>query len=389
MGDTMTSDSNRFPNELFRTLRTVVIECIAGGQTTTHGDVPPWFEALFETPRTPDLHGLAFLENFLEAAEVYWDDAAEVEPFPSGVWFETTRDGTELPLEATAVKPDGRRVVLIKKQGMELDNHRQAIQDARNAKLDRIAQLTEANRQLSAEIVERKRAEERAARLRTELAHMDRLSAMGEMASGIAHELNQPLSAIVNYMKGCRNTLDAETFDRERVQTAVDRAAEQAERAGRIIHGIRAFVAKSRLDHVETSVNGLVDEVVSLLAHDLRRGQVDLVLELDPSDPRLRVDPIQVQQVVLNLMRNAIEALERQQPPRTIVVRTHTKDSMVKVEVRDNGITASPVPLDRLFESFFTTKSTEWEWVSPFVARSSNTAAVKFTPSRIPMVNQA
>ena len=169
------------------------------------------------------------------------------------------------------------------------------------------------------DITEKKRQQAKLAKALNELqeqkdklTHMSRLSSMGEMASGFAHEVNQPLTAINNYAQVCRRALGRESFDRAFVDEAMEKVATQAQRAGDIISRIRSFVKKP--DHCleEIDCNRLIQDIVKLAEVDARNNQIEIHLDLAEGLPMVRIDPIQIQQVALNLIRNAMEAMKDQ-----------------------------------------------------------------------------
>ena len=208
------------------------------------------------------------------------------------------------------------------------------------------------------DISERVRAEEQARETIRKLAHVGRLSSMGEMASGIAHELNQPLTAILSFSQASQHLLDADNMDLEEYRTVLERIAANAELAGEIIHRVRGFVRKTEPLKVPVDLRHLIHEVTGLLSTELRRGDIQLSLQLPETLPRVSGDPIQIQQVLVNLVRNAIEAIiEHHVRTREITVSaTLTQANQVTVEVRDSG---PGVPADvqqQLFDAFITTK---------------------------------
>ena len=209
------------------------------------------------------------------------------------------------------------------------------------------------------DISERVRAEEQARETIRKLAHVGRLSSMGEMASGIAHELNQPLTAIMSFSQASRHLLDAGNVDLAEYKMILERIAANAELAGEIIHRVRGFVRKTEPLKAPVDLRHLIYEVTGLLSTELRRGDIQLSLLLPETLPRVSGDPIQIQQVLINLVRNAIEAIvDHPAQSREITVSaTITQANQVTVEVRDSG---PGVPADvqqQLFDAFITTKA--------------------------------
>ena len=208
------------------------------------------------------------------------------------------------------------------------------------------------------DITERKEAEEEARQHQDEFAHIARLSTLGEMAAGIAHEINQPLSAIVNYTRGCIRMLEGNTGSRDDLVTAMEGAARQANRAGEIIRQLRHFIRKEQPQRDVVSLNEIVREVAVLVEPEARRNGVSMKLDLDPEIVPVLAHNIQIEQVILNLARNAIEAMtEADSERRELMIRTRQPgDRMVQVAVSDTGPGFSAELLDQMFDQFFTTK---------------------------------
>jgi len=207
------------------------------------------------------------------------------------------------------------------------------------------------------DLTERQKTEAHVQELQSELVHMSRLTAMGEMASALAHELNQPLSAISNYMKGSLRLLAAAPDADPRLQGAISKASEQALRAGQIIRHLRDFVSRHESARQDESFSKLVEEASALALVGAREYGVRVKLELDTESDLVRVDRVQIQQVLLNLIRNAVEAMEHG-PRRELLVRTTpADDGMTLVSVSDTGSGISPEIASRLFQPFITTKT--------------------------------
>ncbi len=208
------------------------------------------------------------------------------------------------------------------------------------------------------DITEQKRQAELHQKHQDELAHVSRLSMMGEMASGLAHELNQPLAAIANYARGGMRRMDGQGLADAPLRDALQRIAAQAERSGQIIQRLRQFVRKRELQRSWSSVNDLIREAVTLIEPELERRWIELAFDLDPTEPKALVDTIQIEQVLLNLIRNGSEAMIDLPPgDRRIDIRTRATPSGVTIEVGDRGAGLSPEELDRIFDPFYTTKS--------------------------------
>jgi len=195
--------------------------------------------------------------------------------------------------------------------------------------------------------------------LQSELVHISRLSAMGEMASALAHELNQPLAAISNYMKGSRRLLAASADpNREKIESALERASEQALRAGQIIRRLRDFVARGESEKRVESITKLIEESGALGLTGAREQGVNLQFELDRKHDLVLVDRVQIQQVLVNLFRNALEAMTGSQQRRLVASTRPAADDMVEISVADTGHGFADGVESNLFQTFFTTKET-------------------------------
>ncbi|HEX7009903.1 MAG TPA: ATP-binding protein [Phycisphaeraceae bacterium] len=208
------------------------------------------------------------------------------------------------------------------------------------------------------DVTAQKAAEELARRHEEELAHIGRLSTMGEMASGLAHELNQPLAAITNYIQGCLRRLQSGPIPPGDLEQIMTRIAAQAERASQIIRRLRNFVRKRQTRRSSTRVNDLVMDAIALIEPQVRQQNIQLRLELGADLPLVLLDSIQVEQVILNLVRNAIEAMEDNAPQdRMLTIQTvRESPALVRVSVRDRGQGVAQGAYNRIFDPFFTTK---------------------------------
>ncbi|HWV40461.1 PAS domain S-box protein [Pseudorhodoplanes sp.] len=207
------------------------------------------------------------------------------------------------------------------------------------------------------DLTERQKTEGRLQELQAELIHISRLTAMGEMASTLAHELNQPLSAISNYLKGARRVLEAKSDNAQAlVSEALAKASEQSLRAGQIISRLRNFVARGEAERKPESLSKLLEEASALALVGAKDQGVKVRFDLDTSNDLVFADKVQVQQVVLNLIRNAIEAMA-DTPQRQLVISSAAQDGqMVRISVADTGTGLSPEVLPQLFQPFVTTK---------------------------------
>jgi two-component system, LuxR family, sensor kinase FixL len=207
------------------------------------------------------------------------------------------------------------------------------------------------------DLTEGQETEARFQELQSELVHMSRLTSMGEMASTLAHELNQPLSAIANYLKGSRKLLESATDERSTlIRDAVDKAAEQALRAGEIIRRLRDFVARGESERRVESVKKLVEEASALALVGAKDLGIRVKFVFDPTIDLVLADKVQVQQVLLNLMRNAIEAMEGSQIRELVISTRPADDEMLAISVADTGPGIAPDVSAQLFQPFITTK---------------------------------
>jgi len=208
------------------------------------------------------------------------------------------------------------------------------------------------------DITDRIRAEEEAKRRQEELAHVSRLGTMGEMATGLAHELNQPLSAILYYARGCARRLRAGGCDFDEVLGVIEKMAVQAERAGAVLGPLRAFVRKRRPRLAPVDINLLVREAVDFVEHEARENHVRVDLQLSAPLRPVLADMIQVEQVILNLVRNGIEAMQGTEPgKRRLALQTSNAGSdAVTCAVRDTGCGFPEKTAKQLFDAFYTTK---------------------------------
>ena len=208
------------------------------------------------------------------------------------------------------------------------------------------------------DLTERQEAERRIQDLQAELLHASRLSVMGQMASTMAHELNQPLTAVMNYLEAGRQILSSGTGSLERVGEIMEKAIGQAQRAGDVIRRLRGFVSKGETERRIENLNQLVEEALALALVGARQRGVRTSLELNQVPPVL-VDHIQIQQVVLNLVRNAVEAMEESERRElTIGTRAILEQGLAEIMIADTGPGIAPELADRLFQPFVTTKTT-------------------------------
>lgn len=223
----------------------------------------------------------------------------------------------------------------------------------------RLAQMV-----IATDITPRREAEELSAAQAERAQSASHLVTMGEMASSMAHELNQPLTAINNYCNGMLTRLQAKQINSNELLAALEKTARQAQRAGSIIQRIRSFVKRSAPNRSETDVRALVEEAAELADIELRRHNVRLVLHIASRMPPLWVDPILIGQVLVNLLKNAAESIQhgnRPSPKRNVELRVAPKEldgqRVVEFSVLDSGAGLAPEVEQRLYEAFFSTKA--------------------------------
>jgi two-component system sensor kinase FixL len=207
------------------------------------------------------------------------------------------------------------------------------------------------------DLTERQQTEARLQELQSELVHISRLTAMGEMASTLAHELNQPLSAIANYLKGSRRLLEGASDEKSAaMRDALDKAADQAMRAGHIIRRLRDFVARGESERRVESITKLVEEASALALVGVKDLGIRVQFQFNPEIDLVIADRVQVQQVVLNLIRNAMDAMETSQTRDLVVAIAPADSGQVRISVTDSGSGISPEIAEQLFQPFITTK---------------------------------
>lgn len=208
------------------------------------------------------------------------------------------------------------------------------------------------------DLTERQKTETRLQELQAELVHMSRLTAMGEMASALAHELNQPLSAVNNYMSGARRLLERTPHPEPRIQEALDKASEQALRAGEIIRRLRDFLARGEGERQVLSLPKLVQEACALALVGAKEHGVRVRYSFDPRVDMVIADRVPIQQVIINLVRNGLDAM-KDQPRRELSVATApAADDFALISVSDTGPGIDPSAAAKLFQPFVTTKAT-------------------------------
>jgi two-component system, LuxR family, sensor kinase FixL len=205
------------------------------------------------------------------------------------------------------------------------------------------------------DLTERQQTDRRLQELQDGLLHVSRLRSMGQMAAALAHELNQPLTATTNYLRAATRMLSTEQPDLAKVRQAMTLAVEQTLRSGEIVRRLRAFVARGEVARAPENMAQLIEEASALALVGAKEQGIKMAIATDPNLPRVLVDRVQIQQVLLNLIRNALESMEGQ-PIRELSVQTAQQDDTIVVSVADTGAGISAEIESKLFQPFVTTK---------------------------------
>lgn len=217
-----------------------------------------------------------------------------------------------------------------------------------------ISEIQLASRDVTDRVLDKK------ARLRgQQLAHVFRLSTMEEMASGMAHEISQPLAAIVNYTRGCVRHMEKNHYDHDQLKSVMEKAATQAERAGEIIQRLKNFFCKGQLIKTSCMINNMIRETTSLIKNELMQSKAKIEFDFDKNIPLIFIDKIQIQQVMLNLIQNAIESMNQNHvKEKRIHIHTKTANTdIIEVTITDSGPGFSKEVINKVFMPFFTTKA--------------------------------
>ena len=209
----------------------------------------------------------------------------------------------------------------------------------------------------SRDVTERKRIEAEARQHQAELSYLLRLSTVGEMAAGLAHELNQPLAAITNYAKGCARRIVSSAGKPSQIVPALEEIAAQAMRAGDIIRRLRNLSRKGEVRREPVDVNELVREVARFVDAEAHERAVRLQLDLAPQLPQVCADAIEMEQVILNLVRNGLEAVSGVEGgARELLLRTTAADDTLEIAISDTGEGLAADVAEKMFDPFFSTK---------------------------------
>ncbi len=312
------------------------------------------FNAAVEGIITIDLSGtINSVNNAVEKIfgypknELIGGNISQIIPLSQHTSYAPNDLGTELPCavgnikEIDGLRKDGKTVPL----------------DLSTAQfnIDGIPYLTKIVR----DVTERKHQAQRDQEHLDELAHVTRLGLMGEMASGIAHEVNQPLTAITAYAKACLNLVENEAANPAQLNDILQKTYQQALKAGQIIHRMREFVKSKKIHRSMVDVNQLIHEALGLCESYLKQSNIIPDLQLTENLPPIFIDHIQIEQVILNLVRNSIDALNHLPPPTARNLSIHTVMSNpkeIEIRVKDNGLGIDPEEQKNILTPFYSTK---------------------------------
>ncbi|MGC1171896.1 MAG: ATP-binding protein [Candidatus Acidiferrales bacterium] len=223
---------------------------------------------------------------------------------------------------------------------------------------ERTAELTRANDSLKVEIAERKQAEEALRQAQAELAHVNRVTTLGELTASLAHEVNQPIAAAVTDANTCLRWLTRDHPDLEEARAAAARVVKDAARAAEIISRVRLLFKKSAPERELIDVNDLIPKMIVLLHSEATRYEISVRAELAADLPRVIGDRVQLQQVIMNLVMNSIDAMKDVDGTRELAIRSQrTENEQVLVSVLDTGVGLPQQHANQIFNAFFTTKS--------------------------------
>jgi PAS domain S-box-containing protein len=303
------------------------------GRDYRYQRVNPAFELKWGLPAETvvGLHVSTFMgmENFEQTAKPYLDRCFAGEEVSYGAWFPTASHGRRYwALTHSPLRPESEwveaAIVIIR----DVTDHMLASEALREAQMD--------------------------------LAHVNRVTTMGQLAASIAHEVNQPLAGVIANAEACLRWLNRDTPDLDAARRSVEWIVEDGNRASEVIRGVRALANKTDIEKRPLYVNDVIKEVIVLVQRELMSHQVSLQMELAPTLPTVLGDRVQLQQVIINLVMNGIEAMHSvTDRPRELIIQSHQDETeQVLVSVTDCGVGISAEDPERLFDAFFTTKST-------------------------------
>jgi C4-dicarboxylate-specific signal transduction histidine kinase len=315
----------------------------------------------------PDMRGEQLIEHLhaqgrnipFVVATGHGNERVAVEMMKRGAIDYLVKNATFMELLPTVVAKAIARAEMAQRLVEAKEQLREAHEDLEIRVQQRTAELAEANRRLRLEIDERRRAEDQVQQHQAELAHVTRLSTIGEMAIELTHELNQPLGAISSYAQACHRFV---RFDhpnaKEELLNSLGHIGEQADRAAEIVRRLRRFVTKAKPMQTSVDLNAIIREVIELVDLEVRMTQTEIRLTLtEPLQPVV-VDRIQIEQVLVNLIRNAFDALrDTPHEDRQLAFSTTVVDGHIRVDIADSGRGIPPEMTSHVFDRFFTTKA--------------------------------
>ena len=315
----------------------------------------------------PDMRGGQLLQQIATegvgvpfvVATGHGSESVAVEMMKRGAYDYLVKGPTFMKLLPAVIDRSLERARQTERLAQAEEQLRQAHEELEQRVQQRTEELAEANRRLRLEMDERRRAEEQVHQHQAELAHVARLSIVGEMMAELTHELNQPLSAISSYAQACQRLLcSASADDQKELVNSLHQVSEQAGRAAEIIRRLRRFVTKAKPVQTPVDINAILRELAGLAKIDARMAQAEVCFELTEPLPSVMGDRIQIEQVVVNLMRNAFEAMRDSEPAsRCFTMRTAVDGPQrIVVDLCDSGSGIPADVIDRVFERFFTTK---------------------------------
>jgi C4-dicarboxylate-specific signal transduction histidine kinase len=211
----------------------------------------------------------------------------------------------------------------------------------------------------NSDITREREAEDALHKARDELSHVTRLTTMGELSASIAHEINQPLAAVVTNGEAGLRWLNREVPNIDAVRTSLEKMIANARRASGVIARLRALTRRAETECADLDVNDVVSETLLLVQREIAERKADLAVDLDPGDPHVLGDRVQLQQVIINLVMNALQAMETADGPRDLRIATRREaidGDRVIIEVSDSGVGFDPDKAPSLFDAFYTTK---------------------------------
>jgi PAS domain S-box-containing protein len=276
----------------------------------------------------------------LMAGRLSWTELtpAEWRPVTEQSTTELEATGTAQPFEKEYIRKDGSRVPVLVGRAL-------------------FEGKTDEGVGFVLDLTDRKKVERAYAQVQMELAHANRLATMGHLTASIAHEINQPIGAAITYANAALNWLRPGQPNLEEARRALSVIVQAGIRAGEVIDRIRTLVKKAPARKDRVDISEAVSEIAALTRVEMAKNAISIELQLADSLPAVQGDRVQLQQVILNLLMNAIEAMTGSEGPRELLIRTEmTESGSVLVAVRDSGEGLAPESADRLFESFYTTK---------------------------------